>query len=103
MWHLQTGSHAEHEALGMFYDKWLDLVDHYFEVCFGRHGRVEGGFVCTSLPYKEGAAENYMRKVATYLQSNDVRNMKEQSNDLVNILEEMTALANKTVYLLTMK
>lgn len=102
LWHLQTTSYAEHKALNEFYDEWLSLADDFIETFSGRYRRVSGGMVCNALPYQEGMAYHFMVKEASYLLSSEVRNITPDS-DLNNILDEMTSLANRTAYLLTLK
>lgn len=101
LWHLQTRLDPEHRALGEFYDSWLDLTDSFIETFAGKYERPNGGFSCQTLPYSVGASYPYMLKVASFMQSSDLRSIA-QDSDLQNILDEMTALANHTAYRLTL-
>ena len=102
LWHWQTQSYAEHKALGMFYDQWLDLTDTFLETYIGRYARPVGGFSDSVVPYSDGAPLVYLKKVSAFWASDTVRSIAPDT-DLQNILDEMTALAQKTCYLLTLK
>lgn len=101
LWHLQTRLHPEHEALGEFYDSWLGLTDSFIETFAGKYERPSDGFSCQAIPYTVGTSYPYMLKVASYMQSSDLRSIAADS-DLQNILDEMTSLANHTAYRLTL-
>jgi hypothetical protein len=102
LWHLQTFSFAEHKALGEFYDSWLDSVDTFIETYAGKYSRPVGGFTCSAVPYSEGASLVYIKRVSTFMTSESVRSIAPDT-DLQNILDELTAIANHTAYLLTLK
>lgn len=102
LWHIQTKGYAEHKALGEFYDGWLDLVDSFIETYAGKYERPTGGLSCTAIPYREDLSISYIRNVANWMQSSDLRSIAPDS-DLQNILDELTSLANHTAYLLTLK
>lgn len=102
LWHLQTKKYAEHKALGGFYSGWLDLVDSFVETFSGKYERPTGGLSCTAIGYRDGFSLSYIRNVATWLQSTEVRSIATDS-DLQNILDELTSLANETAYLLTLE
>lgn len=102
LWHWQTKSDPEHRALGAFYDGWLDLVDTFVETYAGKYERPAGGLSCSAIPYREDLSLSYIRNVANFMQSSDLRSIATDS-DLQNILDEMTSLANHTAYLLTLK
>lgn len=92
--HLQTTSYAEHKALGMYYDKILDLTDSFTEKYFGRMGRVE-----IIIP----EAKN--QDAASHLKGLQVIIEAERENypsDLQNIMDEMLGLVNEVLYLLTL-
>lgn len=92
--HLQTTSFAEHKALGSYYDGILDLTDKFTEVYFGRTKRCE-----IIIPEsKNMSAVEHLREMQSLVDG-------ERSNytsELQNIMDEMLALINKTLYLLTL-
>lgn len=102
LWHFQTEKYAEHKALGSFYAEWLDLTDDFIETYSGKYGRPVGGMQFNVIPYAEDASLKYMRGVADFMLSKEVRSIS-SDNDLQNILDEMTALAKHTAYMLTLK
>jgi hypothetical protein len=92
--HLQTTSYAEHRALGMYYDKILDLTDSFTEKYFGRNGRVE-----LIIPEsKNQDAVSHMK----FMQVTIEAERDNYSSDLQNIMDEMLGLVNETLYLLTL-
>ena len=102
LWHWQTQSFAEHSALGAFYDTWLDLTDKFVETYSGKYGRPSGGFNSMVMGYAEGAPLAYLTRIAALMESEAVRSIAPDT-DLQNILDELTAEAQKTCYLLTLK
>jgi hypothetical protein len=92
--HLQTTSFAEHKALGGYYDSILDLTDKFSEVCFGRNKR-------TSIVIPESKIQDsveHMKEMQKLLE--DER--EGYTSELQNIIDEMIALVNQTLYLLTL-
>jgi len=92
--HLQTTSFAEHKALNGYYDGILDLTDKFSEVYFGRYKRVE-----IVIPESKNApAVEHLREMQQTIDSERTN----YSSELQNIMDEMLALINKTLYLLTL-
>lgn len=92
--HLQTTSFAEHKALGAYYDNILDLTDKFTEVYFGRFKRVE-----IVIPEaKNMPATEHLKEMQVLIEGE--RN--NYPSELQNIMDEMLALINKTLYLLTL-
>ena len=92
--HLQTTSFAEHKALGMYYDKILDLTDSFTEKFFGRNGRVE-----LIIPEaKNQDAATHLKELRAIMEAE----RDNYSSDLQNIMDEMIGLVNEVLYLLTL-
>lgn len=92
--HLQTTSYAEHKALGMYYDKILDLTDSFTEKFFGRNGRVE-----LIIPEaKNQDAATHLKELRAVMEAE----RDNYSTDLQNILDDMIGLVNEVLYLLTL-
>jgi hypothetical protein len=92
--HLQTTSFAEHKALGAYYDGILDLTDKFTEVYFGRFKRVE-----IVIPEaKIMPAVEHMKEMQSLIDGERAN----YPSELQNIMDEMVALVNKTLYLLTL-
>lgn len=102
LYHWQTESFAEHEALGGFYEKWTDLADEFVESYAGLYGRPKGGAETRAVPYTAGSMQQYMLQVAALIASQNVRSVAPETA-LQNILDEIGGLAARTAYLLTMK
>jgi hypothetical protein len=92
--HLQTTSFAEHKALNMYYDEILELTDKFTEAYFGFAKRVE-----IVIPEsKMMDSMNHMKELRAILET-------ERGNypsELQNIIDEMLALVDKVLYLLTL-
>jgi hypothetical protein len=92
--HLQTTSFAEHKALNGYYDHLLELTDKFSEVYFGRNKRVE-----IVIPESRNAdAISHLKEMQSVVDTERAN----YSSELQNILDEVLALINKTLYLLTL-
>lgn len=96
--HLQTTSYAEHQALGSYYDGLLGLVDGMIEVYFGCIGKR----LNIRIPSAEYInPETHLKQFKEYVKKH--RNvLGSDRTDVQNILDEIIALINKTLYLLTL-
>ena len=100
--HLVTTSYAEHQALGEFYSKWLDLADDFLETYQGKYGRINGVLLIQSVSGLD--AEKYLKDLRTFVNVEAYTILqKEIDIDLDNILAEMQGLINHTLYKLTLK
>lgn len=94
--HWTTDSYAKHQALGDFYDGLQDLIDSWAEAFMGKAG------VLTAFPTEctitNGDPMRYLKdylvKVDTYRRSTGFP----QDTALQNIVDEMVALAQTTIY-----
>lgn len=101
-WHWQTKSYAEHMTFGAFYDGIKTLKDTFMESYMGQHGRVIGGeYTLKFVDYSKGVAVKYLKSMKSKL--SEIKPKFENCGDLQNIIDEMTALVTKTLYLLTLK
>ena len=109
VFHWQTQSYAEHEALGEYYESLTDLNDKLVESWQGNQN--------TRLKFSEGpySLENYFSKEETKNKINEFKNQVTQlsgfvaelneSNsfdDIENILEEISEVNSRTLYLLSL-
>lgn len=104
LYHLQTTSYAEHKALNEFYGWLLDLVDSLVETYQGVHGRITLIDAVTSpANYTDHSA------VVACVQEfvTQTRSMKttisESDSDIQNIIDELMALGNQTLYMLSLR
>ena len=99
--HLNTTSYAEHKALDTFYNDWLGLVDTFVETYAGRYQRIEG---VTSITIPAVKADEYLKTLRAFVQIEAASIIAPTLDaDLANILADMLALINHTLYMLTLK
>lgn len=100
--HLNTTSFAEHEALGVFYDKWVGLTDSFIETYSGKYGRIKGQMTIDLST--ELKADEYLKQLMLYV-CDDFYMIIDTTvdSDLDNIIAEIKALINHTLFLLTLK
>lgn len=92
--HLQTTSFAEHKALNAYYDGILDLTDKFTEAYFGRFKRCE-----IVIPESKNMdSTTHLKELQSVLDTE--RN--NYPSELQNIIDEMIALVDKILYLLTL-
>lgn len=102
VFHWQTSSYAEHQALGEFYEGLSDLTDTLVEAYQGKFGRIMAGHELEVMPYTMDAPLTFVNELCMFLRSN-ARMAVMGDSALNNILDEIIALAEKTKYLLTFK
>lgn len=91
--HLQTRSFAEHKALQGYYEHIDGLIDDYVETYQGKYGIIENYPATYEAPTKP---LEYMISLNDYLLN--ARPSLPQDSELCNILDEMAALIDKTIY-----
>jgi hypothetical protein len=92
--HLQTTSYAEHKALNAYYEGILDLTDTFTEAYFGRNKRVE-----IVIPEsKNTEAISHLKELRSIVDTERAN----YNSELQNIMDEILALLDKTLYLLTL-
>lgn len=99
--HLQTTSFAEHKALGKYYESWIDLADTFLESFYGKYGRITQPPVI-SVGSNMGSVE-YLKGVQQMLTFDARKILLPTDTELNNILDEMLALTDQTLYLLSLK
>jgi len=105
IWHWQTESYAQHQALGGAYDDLGELIDEFIEVFQGKNARIKGkdGFTI-KLTNIDGDINKFIDSNIDYLTDGIFKSLGEGYNDdLLNIRDEMVAVLNKLKYLLTLK
>ena len=91
--HLQSRSYAEHKALQHYYEGIDGIIDDYVETYQSKFGLI------TNYPttYEAPAAPlEYMVGLSDYLKQ--TRPSLPQDSELQNILDEMAALMDRTIY-----
>ena len=99
VWHLQTDSHAEHSALGDYYESIVDLTDSLVEGMQGCYPRLTGYTTKPLSDWKEGQSLEYFKMLDDYLSSN--RSTMPQESWIQNQIDEIQQLVGRTIYKLT--
>jgi hypothetical protein len=102
VYHFQTSSFAEHEALGEFYNEFNCLMDKFIETYQGCYGRMMTGCEMEIKPYTMDAPVTFLESFKSYM-STEARMLVMGNSSLTNILDEIVALAGQTIYKLTFK
>lgn len=104
IYHWQTSSYAEHQALGEAYDKLGELIDEFVEVYMGKYGRrmATDGFNISLHNYNSEDVNEFLNQYDQYLSKELEEELNEMDTELKNIRDEMKAVINHTKYLLTL-
>lgn len=102
LFHWNTSSFAEHNAMGYFYDKIGDLADTFMEAYMGHFGRVNVAHELELMPYTMDAPATFVEEFIVCLGSNG-RMAAMGDPALNNILDEIKGVAEKTIYMLSLK
>jgi len=96
VFHRQTGSFAEHEALGGYYPEIEELIDDLVETFQGKHGILKG---YESYDLVDYSSNSQVVKYFTELEK-DVEEIYPTIKDtyIQNQLDEVKQLINKTLY-----
>lgn len=96
IFHNQTRIYSEHQALGMYYDDVLDLIDRLTETYTALYGEITG---YKSAPYRDYTNKEdtvtYFKTLYAYVQKN--RNIFEESF-IQNIIDELSELLTQTLF-----
>lgn len=107
VFHWQTKSYAEHQALGGLYEDLDDLIDTFVETFSGRRGGVPvaaGNFTLVAENYKDNKGLfTFLDEFSVYLKQDIPTMLDPSDSDLLNIRDEMLGAVNKTKYLLRLK
>lgn len=102
VFHWQTSSFAEHEAMGEFYEDFNELMDKFIESYQGCYGRIMSGCDMEVKPYTLDAPVTFLESFKEYI-SGDARMLVISNTALTNILDEINGLVEQTIYRLTFK
>lgn len=107
LFHWQTNSYAEHKALDSMFLEFIQLTDGLVESIMGKYGRPNfGGHNCelNVLDYSQENLEKYLESIY-HCYSKDCKEDLNQKDDseILNIIDEIIALIDKTRYLLSLK
>ena len=108
IFHWQSRSFAEHKALGELYDGFGGLLDQFIETLLGREAtRLQFGALAFTLDQYDGkraagVVDVYLINFASFLETELEQYLPARSTELLNIRDEMLALVNRTLYLLSL-
>jgi hypothetical protein len=102
VFHWQTVSLSEHNALGEFYEGFNDLMDKFIEAYQGCYGRIMMGCDMEVKPYTLDAPITFLEEFKSYI-SGGARMLVIGNPALTNILDEINGLVDQTIYRLTFK
>jgi hypothetical protein len=96
IFHNQTRVYSEHQALGMYYDDVLDLIDRITETYTALYGKIED---YKSAPYRNYVSKDdtvtYFKNLYSYVQKN--RSIFQESF-IQNIIDELSELLTQTLF-----
>jgi hypothetical protein len=97
IFHLQTDSFVVHKALNKYYDKIVGLTDDFVEGYQGKHGIISG-YSNVSLQEHQNSEGiiTYFTLLDNYITK--TRQVVCQDSFLQNIIDEIVALINSTLY-----
>ena len=93
MMHLKTRSYAAHKALNDYYDGIVDLIDSFVEAWQGRYGIMNYPSVAFRA---EADAIMMLKTLRTYIDDNRMGMVPD--SELQNIIDEIVALIDSTLY-----
>ena len=108
--HWQTKSYAEHKALNKLFGDFVELTDNLVESVMGKYGRPvlnseESTFVVKNYNFDVADDLAQYMKVLYDCYANECKSLfnPQVDSEIVNILDEIIAVIDKTKYLLTLK
>lgn len=85
--HWETGSYAQHQALGEYYEGIVERVDDLAEAYMGRHEKLKFG---------AGDPVQYLEKMQRFVEES--REHLPQDSELQNLVDEIAQLIDSTLY-----
>lgn len=100
-WHWQTSSDREHRATKFFYEALTEKMDEFLECFMGQYGRLfAGNYTLKLKDHYQGCSIRYLQDMRKKIDL--IKPQFNDAGDLQNIIDEIRALINRTIYLLTM-
>jgi hypothetical protein len=94
--HLQTNSFAAHKALNEYYDGIIEFVDSLAETYQGKHGIIKGYKIPASKDLSGDMVIEYFQRLSKFVELK--RKKLPQDPCLMNVVDEIQALVDTTVY-----
>lgn len=94
--HWMTSSRSDHQALNLFYDGIVPILDSFVESFQGQYGKLHD--VMNGYVFPTGKPLDYFLSLADEIDLLRVNNKFPQESWLQNIVDEMRALVSQTIY-----
>jgi hypothetical protein len=95
IFHLQTRSFAQHQALGAYYDGIIDIVDGFIESYQGKYGIIRG-YSSPAIFREDDDTVKYFEGLVKFVELN--RERIPQDSYLQNQVDEIVSLIESTLY-----
>lgn len=105
VFHWQTYSHSEHNALSEYYEKYIDLIDDLAEMIMGalnERPSVENQ-AFELVDYSERALQEYLVDAREVFDNDAKEAIPEEYSEIHNKIEEIVELVDKLSYMITLK
>lgn len=95
LWHLQTGSYAEHEALEAYYESLFELTDSFIEAAVANSGALscDTSFNLELLPYGE-----MIEEVEAFKEHVSAQKEQLSEEGMINILDDVLSETDEVLY-----
>ncbi len=101
--HFQTTSYAEHQALGIIYDRVADLQDEIVEKIMGYSGRRIKAFRIDVLKdYTPGMPNQVVKELVSFAKQLEEFGEANNMPDIENVAQSLSGEAAQTLYRLTL-
>lgn len=106
IFHWQTKSFAQHEALGEFYEGFIEMADELAETIMGKRGRFSMGTLGATITledYSDIALQGYITECCNFFEEEITTIISPEENDAIyNIVDDIKTALNKIKYLITL-
>lgn len=103
LYHFQTGSYAEHNALGSMYSYVGDFKDSVIEKMMGyENRRIKAYSIAPIRDYSPGASSILVKEIKAFADELGLCAKACVMPDIENMAQELSGQASKTLYLLTL-
>lgn len=95
LWHLQTSSYAEHEALEDYYEDLFELTDTFIETAIANDGGMscETSYNLELIPYCE-----MMNEVEAFKELIETHKESVTEESMVNVMDDMLTVTDEVLY-----